>query len=56
MENDACESLFSRILFFVEDALHIFPRASSFSIYRLIVLFIKNKICAIWFVIIKHSD
>ena len=33
MDNDACESLFFRLLFFAEDAPHIFPRASSFFIY-----------------------
>ena len=32
-KNDACESLFFRLLFFAEDAPHIFPRASSFFIY-----------------------
>lgn len=52
MENDACESLFFRLLFFAEDAPHIFPRASSFLyIERLIVLFIKNKMRVIWFII-----
>ena len=57
MENDACESLFFRLLFFAEDAPHIFPRASAFLyIERLIVLFIKNKMRVIWFVFNRHSD
>ena len=63
MENDACESLFFRLLFFAEDAPHIFPTGILFFyIYRLIfgksliVLFIENKIRVIWFVINRHSD